>query len=70
LDLAGQRKRLLTFSLDGAPGFFCVLFLFLQKRERYVSAFTCKEHCDGTTDTGIATRDQRDFLFQFSRALV
>jgi hypothetical protein len=41
----------LSLGFDRALRFVSVAFLFFQKRERDVSAFARKEHCDRATDS-------------------
>src|SRR5690242_7069888 len=65
-----ERDRALPLGFNRALGLFGVALLFLQKRKRDVRAFAREEHCDSASDTRITTSDERDFLFQFSSAVV
>ena len=53
-----------SFALNRLPGRLCILML-VEIKGGDIGAFACEENRHGPADSGVGTRHDRDFVFQF-----
>src|SRR5437588_9548782 len=68
-DIAGKFQTSAAFLIDLASGLLGVA-MFVEIRNRDVSAFTSEDDRHGTTDAAVAAGDERNFPVEFAAALI